>query len=112
MQAPRYVFPAPELLNQIEVVLKVLEAIEKADLPELVQRRCRFFIQEYLLPEMENFLNLAHAIAATAPGSDDEAKVLQSFGISVELGVIRRNSRTKVLSQSDQEFLRSMNIRW
>jgi len=112
LPAPRYVFPAPDLLNQIENALRVLEAVEKTDLPQLVQRRCRFFIQEYVLPELENFLTLARAIAPTPPGSEAEKSVLRRFGISVELGVIRRNSRTKALSRSDHEFLSSMNVAW
>jgi hypothetical protein len=112
LPAPRYVFPAPELLCQIENALKVLEAVEKTSLPQIVQRRCRFFIQEYVLPELENFLHLARAIADTPRGSEAEARVLQRFGISVELGVIRRNSRIKALSKSDQEFLQGFNIVW
>ncbi|MFB3902894.1 MAG: hypothetical protein ACE15E_05520 [Acidobacteriota bacterium] len=112
LPAPRYVFPAPDLLAQIENALKVLDAVEKACLPEIVQRRCRFFIQEYVLPELENFLHLARAIAETPRGSEAEARVLERFGISVELGIIRRNSRTKALSRSDQEFLQGFNIVW
>jgi hypothetical protein len=112
LPAPRYVFPAPDLLAQIENALKVLDAVEKTDLPQIVQRRCRFFIQEYVLPELENFLHLARAIADTPRGSEAEARVLARFGISVELGVIRRNSTIKTLSQSDQEFLQALNIVW
>jgi hypothetical protein len=112
LPAPRYVFPAPELLCQIENALKVLEAVEKTGLPQIVQRRCRFFIQEYVLPELENFLHLAHAIAETPRGSEAEAHVLRRFGISVELGIIRRTSRIKALSQSDQDFLQGFNIVW
>src|SRR4030042_2294945 len=58
---PRYVFPAPELLKQIDNALKSLEVVGQAGLPPTVQRRCLFFLQEYILPELENFLNLAKA---------------------------------------------------
>jgi hypothetical protein len=109
---PRLVFPAPELLDQIDNVVRGLEAVEKAGLPPLVQRRCRFFLQEYILPELENFLNLAQAIAATARGSEEEADILRRFGVKVELGMIRRVGRAKSLSKADQEFLRGMNIIW
>jgi hypothetical protein len=112
LPGPRYVFPAPELLNQIEHAFQVLDAVEKTNLPPPIQRRCRFFLQEYVLPELENFLHLARAIAATPRGSEAEANVLRRFGITVELGVIRRSSRAKAISNADREFLRSMNIIW
>ena len=112
IQAPRYVFPAPELLNQIDDTLKSLEIVGQAGLPPSVQRRCLFFLQEYILPELENFLSLAREIASTPRGSEEEASVLRRFGISVECGVIRRVSRTKSLSRTDQDFLRDMNITW
>jgi len=110
--APRYVFPAPELLNQIDNALKSLQIMEQSGLPPGAQRRCLFFLQEYILPELENFLSLARAIASTERGSEEEANVLRRFGISIECGVIRRVGRDKSLSQTDQEFLRDMNIAW
>ena len=109
---PRLVFPAPELLNQIDNAMKSLEAVEKSGLPPLVQRRCRFFLQEYILPELEHYLNLAQAIASTARGSEEEADILRRFGVSVDLGMIRRVGKAKSLSKADQEFLRDMNIAW
>jgi hypothetical protein len=112
LPGPRYVFPAPDLLNQIDNALQVLDAVEKTNLPSPIQRRCRFFLQEYVLPELENFLYLAKAIAATPRGSEAEAHVLRRFGITVELGVIRRNSRAKAINRADRDFLRSLNICW
>jgi len=109
---PKYVFPAPELLSQLDHAANVVRVVEKANLPEVAVRRCKFFLEEYVIPELHNFVALARAIAATPQGSEDEARVLHSFGITVEWGLIRRVAPTKPLTPADQEFLAAMNISW
>jgi hypothetical protein len=99
-------------LSQLDHATNVVRVVEKSNLPEVAVRRCKFFLEEYVIPELQNFVALARAIAATPQGSEDEARVLHSFGITVEWGLIRRVTPTKPLAPADREFLSGMNISW
>jgi hypothetical protein len=113
LSPPQYEFPAPLLLNELEKAADILQVLEKSEYyPDSIRRRCRYFVEEYLIPELETFMEFANQWARHTNGSCREVEVARTFGIEIRSGRIRRVSRTKAVGRSDQEFLNSMNIRW
>jgi hypothetical protein len=113
LPSPRYEFPAPQLLNELEKAADILKVLDKSEYyPDSIRRRCRYFLEEYLIPELETFMEFANQLARSTNGNRADIEVARAFGIEIRFGRVRRVSRTKSIGRADQDFLGSMNIRW
>jgi hypothetical protein len=109
---PKYEFPAPQLLLELEKAADILKLLDTSEYyPHSVRRRCRYFLEEYLIPELETFMEFANQLAGSQNGSR-ESELARTFGIVFRFGRICRISRTKSIGRNDQNFLNGMNIRW